>query len=296
MAFVHFVIAGRNDNHGFVTNRETGEWNGQGTFKDKIIAVMKWNHALFMAVGLAHRFVFVEWGQFVGPTGPRDWLSPELAAAVDTCHCIEVPDAIVVHKQKPPVSFTEFAAKNVGLVRCKPFRVNTPYRQADPNELLVATNSDVFFPPDCVTWLRDLVVAHEQIYRCQRKDFSSPDMTPNVTRWLRMSGPTEAAGDFTAATWNTWNNLRGYVECPYSCRHLDSEFCVTGGQRTGRDFIFGPPVWHRDHPDSTGYSPTLASLGGGAATGDRNKYNQHWGLSDHNEEPVMARVVRLVPR
>ena len=299
MAFVHFVIAGRNDNHGFVVDKANDVSSGKGTFRDKILAVMKWNVNIFAKVGLQHRFVFVEWGQYQG----RDWLSPELASTVPTCHCVEVPQDIVNTKQNPPIVFQDSTAKNVGIARSGPSTTG-------PNELVIATNSDIFVPAACAIHLRDLAAANQVIYRASRwdwhfhsRDVFNTDFASDEEEFLkhihwsnRLGGPGSwgnAAGDFTGASHDTWRGLQGYVESPNNATHLDSEFTDNAG-RCGCSFHGCPEVWHRDHSDSSQHWATLPSLGGGVITGGRDTYNTPWGLTNFKDEPVAERVVRLV--
>ncbi len=224
----HLVFSGRNDTHG-------GE-----SFAEKIYRVLTWNTRVFVQHGLPHTFWFIEWGREPG----QPWLSPKLAARFAACRCIMVPDEIVAAAQEAPVLFQEFTAKNIGIARAQ-------------TGLVIATNSDILFSAALVETLKNMVPQDGQIYRAPRHDFSAQGVWPADEREATWTAKhdlgekfTNASGDFTAATPATWALLGGYCESPRHVRHLDSEL-VTKAAYAGMPINILPPVYHRDHPEST---------------------------------------------
>lgn len=225
---VHFVFCGRNDTH------------GGGSFGRKLVQILQWNHRIFDTVGLDHFFWFIEWGQEPG----RPWLAPELTRKFSRLRAIMVPNDLVAAAHVPPVRFQEFTAKNIGLSRAG-------------DGLVVATNSDILFPPELAGYLKALKPDDSCVYRAPRHDFKNETILPRQKKdfvWVRKytvgSKFNEAAGDFTAATPAAWERIGGYCESLSHMRNLDSEV-VTRAVSLGLAPVQTPPVYHKEHPEST---------------------------------------------
>lgn len=221
-------MCGRNDAH------------GGRSFKAKITEILRWNAARFDAVGLDYDFCFVEWGMEQG----RPWLSPELVKRFPRLRAIMVPDDTVAAAQVPPVRFQEFTAKNIGIAHAG-------------DGLIVATNSDILFSTDLVKYLKELTPDDNVLYRAPRHDFSCSGRLPEQESdfvWVQKYGVgawfNEAAGDFTAATRGGWAKIGGYCESGSHVRHLDSEL-VSRAVAVGLKPVETPPVFHKEHPEST---------------------------------------------
>jgi len=230
---IHIVFSGRNDFH------------GGSNFADRVMEILNWNVRVFAKYGVEHTFWFVEWGREEG----RDWLSPRLAEKFDNCRCIMVPNEIVETSQEAPVHFQEFAAKNIGIAH-------------SGEGLIIATNGDILFSDALAKYLKNLVPDDRCIYRAPRHDFVCSGPLPQNESELKLTeifdlGPRygEAAGDFTALTRAGWELIRGYSESKRHVLHLDSE-AVMFATRLGLRPIAIPPVYHREHPDSTRFAET----------------------------------------
>jgi len=251
---IQIVLSGRNDSHG-------GE-----SFAAKLVRILEWNSRALDRAGVPHRFWFVEWGREPG----QEWLSPGLAERFPSCRCVMVPDELVRAGQQPPVRFQEFAAKNVGIARAL-------------DGLVIATNSDILFSAALARFLKELSPQDGRLYRAPRHDFSNQAPFPETEEdivWTQKNEPgerfTNASGDFTAATPATWALLGGYSESPCHVRHLDSEL-IAGALFLGMDIIVTPPVFHRDHPESTKFSA---------------KWRPRWG----EEDEALSLGKKLMPR
>lgn len=285
-----FIFAGRNDNHGFVLGRGTDAPTAVGRFEDKATAVWLWNREVLDAAGLDWEVIFVEWGMVDG------WMADRFVNAVGPrARGFLVPDRIVARFQYPPMKFHEYVAKNIGLRRAS-------------GSYCVATNSDILIPPDHVQGLMTLNVEDHVLYRTPRRDWGfkdrdiaqiklpSPQDFLEYINWLAFIGGAacwgNASGDYAGATPAGWHKLGGYIEAPDRMRHLDAELCDHAINDCGMRIEGLPPIWHRDHPDSSQYWATLPELSGGPLSpGTRQKHNnENWGLARYSVEQVAERV------
>lgn len=308
---ISFVFAGRNDHHGFVYDRGGPQPRFAGDFADKVKRVLTWNLEVISRAesGVAFpraEYVFVEWGRYTEPGAPepRPWLGPELVKLfAPRVRAYLVTDEVVAKLQAAPVVFHEYIAKNIGIAR------------SGQSRLVVATNSDVLYSTPITEALLRWPVADNVLYRAPRWDFVpkagagystlDPAWPPPegdaffaAIDWSnRVGGPAawgNAAGDFAAATPAGWGRLGGYIEAPNRMRHLDSELIEQCG-RCGINIVEMPPVWHRDHPDSSQYWDWLPELGGDALTNERQRFNEKrgWGGKALVEQQVEGGVWEL---
>jgi hypothetical protein len=148
---------------------------------------------------------------------------------------------------------------------------------------VIATNADVLFSEQLVAHLGQLDPCGGRLYRAPRHDFRcTAAFSEDASRfeWTIQHdlGPslTNASGDFTAATASTWSALGGYCESPGHLRHLDSELVVSA-MFSGMEIVSVPPVYHRDHPESTKFSTA---------------WKPAWGIEDEG----LAKAMKIMPR
>ena len=238
---IDIVFCGKNDRHGGIS------------FEEKVILMLERNTRIFRKYDLQHTFWFVEWGE----EPEKGWLSPKLDRLFTNCRCIMVPNSIVAKAQNPPVRFQEFTAKNIGISR-------------GTGSLVIATNSDIIFSEALVKELKTLIPDDNAFYRTARYDISC-DILPEdedefkiTTKYEPGRFYCEAAGDFMAATPRGWEMIKGYSESPDHLRHLDSEAVIRALSLSFSPVVL-PPVYHKEHPESTKFA---------------SEWRSEWGIHD----------------
>ncbi|KAF0119989.1 MAG: hypothetical protein FD151_1811, partial [bacterium] len=148
---------------------------------------------------------------------------------------------------------------------------------------IIATNSDILFSEALVRYLKELAPDDNSFYRAPRHDFISDGTLPFdesefrwSTKYVVGNNFCEAAGDFFACTPHVWGKIQGYSESPRHVRHLDSE-AVIRAISLGLQPVIVPPVYHKEHPESTKFV---------------NEWKPEWGAQDNE----LIHAAKIMPR
>jgi hypothetical protein len=244
--FVSIVLTGRNDGYG-------------GDFVARFFRTLRFNLQQFLAHGITHELVFVEWA----PLQDRPLLVerifdevPELAA--DCCAWYVVDP--LYHEAlslNPRLEYLEFPAKNVGIRRAR-------------GEFILTSNCDVFFGRHIIDVLAQRALESRVLYRAPRHDIDLPAGCTAID-WSLLEDPAvlagpahrlkppfmgSATGDFVLLDRDSFHDIRGFNEIYRVARiGIDRNVLVKALSMGFRIADIGSPVYHVNHEGSYRLNP-----------------------------------------
>src|SRR4051794_23659292 len=148
--YVSVVLTGRNDGYG-------------GDFVDRFFRTLRFNLQQFLAQGITHELVFVEWAPPAGRPLLIERVFHEMAELDPVCCSWYVVDPRY-HEAlslNPRLEYLEFPAKNVGIRRAR-------------GEFILTSNCDVFFGRRIIDVLTRRALERGVLYRAPRHDIDVP--------------------------------------------------------------------------------------------------------------------------
>ena len=277
--FVSVVLTGRNDGYG-------------GDFTARFFRSLRFNLQQFLAHGITHELVFVEWA----PPRERPLLIdrifdevPELSP--DCCAWYVVnPLYHQAMSLNQRLEYLEFPAKNVGIRRAR-------------GEFILTSNCDVFFGRHIIDVLARRSLEPRVLYRAPRHDINLP-VESRAIDWSVLEDPTvlagtahrlkppfmgSATGDFVLLDHDSFHEIRGFNEVYRVARiGIDRNLLVKAISRGFRVADIGGPVYHANHEGSYRLNPAAyAGREHEAPWGDRRWHSagvsyvnaESWGLA-----------------
>jgi hypothetical protein len=244
--YVSVVLTGRNDGYG-------------GDFIERFFRTLRFNLQQFLARGITHELLFVEWA----PPRGRSLLIerifddvPELDPAACSWYVVD-PRYHEALSLNPRLEYLEFPAKNVGIRRAR-------------GEFILTSNCDVFFGRRIVDVLERRALQPRVLYRAPRHDIDlpagctaidwsvleDPGVLAGPAHRLRPPFMGSATGDFVLLDRASWRDLRGFNEVYRVARiGIDRNVLVKAISLGIRIADIGGPVYHVNHEGSYRLNP-----------------------------------------
>ena len=260
------VVVGRNDDY-------------MPDFDRRLRATIAWNVRYFV-----DEVVFVEWN----PPADRELLSLSLTKQFDRLRAYIVPADI--HQtvcRNSHLALMEYHAKNVGIRRAE-------------SQWILATNADVALGPDTVRTLHQSLSSSDIAWTAQRVDISwdegrqRPIGVFDCLRYRQIIPyQSHGTGDFTLASRELWNQVRGYDESLVKHRIGCDIRGVAQMLAHGADTRKAGIVLHFAHPTSC-VEELQPHHGEWASLNDLPYHNgDDWGLNNCREKQIAERVWML---
>jgi hypothetical protein len=244
--YVSVVLTGRNDGYG-------------GDFIERFFRTLRFNLQQFLARGIAHELVFVEWA----PPRDRTLLIdrifddvPELDPANCSWYVVD-PRYHEALSLNPRLEYLEFPAKNVGIRRAR-------------GQFILTSNCDVFFGRRIMGVLEQRALQPGVLYRAPRHDIELPVGCTSID-WSVLEDPGvlagpahrlkppfmgSATGDFVLLDQASFHDLRGFNEVYRVARiGIDRNVLVKAISFGLRIEDIGGPVYHVVHEGSYRLNP-----------------------------------------
>jgi hypothetical protein len=244
--YVSIVLTGRNDGYG-------------GDFVERFFRTLRFNLQQFLAQGITHELVFVEWAPPAGRPLLIERVFHEVAELDPVCCSWYVVDPRY-HEAlslNPRLEYLEFPAKNVGIRRAR-------------GEFILTSNCDVFFGRRIIDVLTRRALERGVLYRAPRHDIDVPPGRAAID-WsvleddAVLAGPAHrlkppfmgsATGDFVLLDGATFHAMRGFNEVYRVARiGIDRNVLVKAISLGIRIEDIGGPVYHVNHEGSYRLNP-----------------------------------------